>query len=805
MNQMKALAFTASGLLLFAALQAPAIAGPALSTAALHRIEMMLEPVLGSPEDQSAPAAAGATLNEAGLNDLLLSSPLLERPEAARQLRNVLQPLRPGTGGRCAASLMMPGNGQRFWAIYMIGADLESDGAFATTNLNQLVEAWQALGEPANAEVFLAFGGAAKDGWRGMRWATMAQIVADAADGIYGNEVDAAYTLVDPNANMGSAETFASFISYVQTEYGQAGQRFLSFWNHGASYNRTPGIGPDENAREVLDLTRINHVLVDSGSCWHLIGFDACLMASLQSARAIKDAGLYMLASEELEPAHGWNYRETLNAWLTEPDTVAAGRAMVDAFVNTELQPYAADGKTLSLVDLTVYDQVARAMSDAGLRLADVLEGLEGAGAAAVIQAFAKSARYAASFTIDPSIMPSQLSIDAADFLGLIIPRVEAQDPDLAWRLSQTVDHLSAMVVHSLDDGTRPHSHGIATSPLDMNPVNAADQVRVGLITPGWGELVGAWAALQERASEPALPLAVTADVESGGLTFADRWGRPIWDPFATETLGAVGGFQSPYLMDVMAAFGELRQDGSFVVLGEDETDPLIDGSAYFPLWNGLSMHFADDSGVIPVPVFYDEISDTAVGIVGFPNNEEVPGIGLGVLMIEDDFDYSIAPVDEYPAGGLTLGRAIQSPFGAGDEVSFLSLVLAADGTATLEEVGRHVFASEPELRMAPLTGVNPAWAFTGYTVADEGAISSFVEVRPSDRVINWATATNGQMLSGLQFDNLYANGFYGRCNEARDLCIGENNGRMLSWNGVGFSDLGSVEALFQQAEAAGY
>lgn len=786
---MKALSFTAASLLLFGAFQAPITAAPALSTTALQRIERMLDPVLGPPVN--ATPRLMSRVQSAGSD-----------PAGAELVEYILEPLRPEAPGQCVASLNAPGNGKKLWAIYMIGTDLESRGGFATTNLDQLVEGWRALGNPSDAEVFIAFGGADKDGWRGVRWATMAQIVADAADGIYGNEADRAYTLVDHAADMGDAATFRAFIDHVHHRYGQASRRFLSFWNHGASYNKTPGIGPDQMTDEILDLTRINQVLMDSGSCWHLTGFDACLMASLQSARALKDVSAYLIASEELEPGHGWNYHETLSAWLNQPDVPAAGRAMVDAFVRNDIHPYEAEGKTLSLVDLTVYDQVARAMSDIGIRLADVLLG---PNPAPVIQAFANSARYSASFTIDPSVIPPQASIDAVDFLQLNISRVK--DPDLSWRLNQTVDHLKAMVVHSADDGTRANSHGIAIAPLDMNPVNATEQVRVGLITPGWGELVHAWNDLQARALDQPRPLAITQDVEGNSLSFTDRWGRLDWNPFLTPnmTLGAVGGFASPYLMEVTAAFGELRADGSFLVLGEDETDPLVDGRVYFPSWNGLALHFADGDTLVQVPLFHDGISGIAAGLIGFPDADPDEEPELGVLMIDEGLEYAVAPILILENDGWIMGRPRSDYIEAGDEISFLTVLVAPDGAMDLEEAARHRFASAPTAVIAPLTWVDKAWAFTGYTVADAMAISDFVEVKAADRVINWASETYAGVLTDLEFDSLYSRGFYGRCNEERTLCLGERNNRMLRWDGQRFVDMGFVSSLLERAQAAGF
>jgi hypothetical protein len=151
------------------------------------------------------------------------------------------------------------------------------------------------------------------------------------------------------------------------------------------------------------------------------------------------------------------------------------------------------------------------------------------------------------------------------------------------------------------------------------------------------------------------------------------------------------------------------------------------------------------------------------------------------------------------------MGPTERNYFKPGDQVSFLSLAISPDGTSDLEEVARHRFSSDPEPVMAPETTTHPAWAFTGYTIAGDGAISSFVDVKTSDRVMNWGLDTYPELLSDLEADNLFAHGFYGRCNDTRNLCVGEHDGRMLYWDGHSFSDLGTVEAMFERAQAAGY
>ena len=66
-----------------------------------------------------------------------------------------------------------------------------------------MIEGYESLPEDHEVEVVVAFGGANKDGWRGMKFADMDQIMDDSEDDEFGNETWAdAYLYEDDSANM---------------------------------------------------------------------------------------------------------------------------------------------------------------------------------------------------------------------------------------------------------------------------------------------------------------------------------------------------------------------------------------------------------------------------------------------------------------------------------------------------------------------------------------------------------------------------------------------------------------------------
>ena len=61
-----------------------------------------------------------------------------------------------------------------------------------------------------------------------------------------------------------------------------------------------------------------------TGGMLDLVGFDACLMASLEVASAVYPYATYMIASEEFEPGVGWDWT-ALEYLAVEPAPTAIG------------------------------------------------------------------------------------------------------------------------------------------------------------------------------------------------------------------------------------------------------------------------------------------------------------------------------------------------------------------------------------------------------------------------------------------------------------------------------------------------
>jgi len=111
--------------------------------------------------------------------------------------------------------------------------------------------------------------------------------------------------------SMVEPETLSDFIKYCKTNF-PADRYMLILWDHGGG--SVSGYGYDQHyPSNTMRLDEIAVALKNGGCVFDLIGFDACLMATLETAIVLEPYADYMIASEEVEPGIGWYY----TGWIT--------------------------------------------------------------------------------------------------------------------------------------------------------------------------------------------------------------------------------------------------------------------------------------------------------------------------------------------------------------------------------------------------------------------------------------------------------------------------------------------------------
>ncbi len=157
----------------------------------------------------------------------------------------------------------------------------------------------------------------------------------------------------DGSKAMTAPDTLTSFIKYCAKNY-PANRNNLIFWDHNGG--SVSGYGYDEkNAKSgSMDLAGIDTALKNAGVQFDFIGFDACLMATLETSLMASAYADYMIASEETEPGIGWYYTDWLNALSknTSMPTIEIGKNIVDGFVEECGRKCRGQKTTLSVIDL---------------------------------------------------------------------------------------------------------------------------------------------------------------------------------------------------------------------------------------------------------------------------------------------------------------------------------------------------------------------------------------------------------------------------------------------------------------------
>ena len=99
-----------------------------------------------------------------------------------------------------------------------------------------------------------------------------------------------------------------------------------------------------------------------NGDKLSIIGFDACLMAMVENAFAFRKSAQYMIASQELEPGNGWDYKSWLAQLVLKPEMSPSylGTAIIDSYENSYGQNSAT---TLSETDLSQATELADSVS----------------------------------------------------------------------------------------------------------------------------------------------------------------------------------------------------------------------------------------------------------------------------------------------------------------------------------------------------------------------------------------------------------------------------------------------------------
>ena len=160
--------------------------------------------------------------------------------------------------------------------------------------------------------------------------------------------------------NTGDPNTLRDFIAFAESSY-PAYHYALIIRDHGGA--RLGAARDDTNGGDHLTLAEI--VSAISGYHFDLMGFDACLMGTIEVYRTLAPYADVLVLSEQTEPGYGRPYTDVLGYLVNNPTTSAADRAsnIVDAYYN-RYQNAGISGVTLGAFNTAYADDLRKALDN---------------------------------------------------------------------------------------------------------------------------------------------------------------------------------------------------------------------------------------------------------------------------------------------------------------------------------------------------------------------------------------------------------------------------------------------------------
>lgn len=543
------------------------------------------------------------------------------------------RPVSPNTTFENAQPDTSARGGKTLFAVYMLGSDLEDDisprdgvvdnnpttGA-ASDDLKEMARGLEKLTpeERKNLDLLIAFGGARKQGWKGIKYMDADCLLEDVKDQHIGNA--SCYLKTNPNTNLARAESLKDFLGFLNTIYPAQnyGKRLLTLWNHGAAH---VGYGPDKNflgQAGVMTLENMREGLQAEPKGFDLIGFDACLMGNVDVMRQVHDKTQYMVASEELEPGHGWQYTDLLgfigqqkNASVQE-----IGKHMVDSFM-THPDHANSGGKTLALLNTQTFPQFQAALNTVADRLQSgsykaILE------AARKTEQYGKNPRTKTAFTMDLYHFSERL----------LQGNLDAQPLQNA---------LKDLIIYSRHDGLRPHAKGAGIFAM-TNTSHFKEKLYTAqrAASEPWYDFVSSF--IQEGLNDQEKPSLLRAPLNTAVDFQADKNERPQVDD--QGEFGEFDGEDAETGFTTQQTEGLTCQDGRCFIADDNqgiaalyavrmvevaphryevlsELPPLeVAVNVYrTPRWDGKSLYLCADLDCDPdesilVPLFFEDFSE---------------------------------------------------------------------------------------------------------------------------------------------------------------------------------------------------
>jgi len=556
-------------------------------------------------------------------------------------------------------------NTPQSWAIYwyLCGSDLESWYGCANADLEEML----AVTLPDDVKVVIQTGGASSWERKDIDPNKIGRYVYDSG-GLKMIEQK-------PQASMGDAETLAEFLQFCTDSY-PADRTMVLFWNHGGG--SVSGAEFDFNhGFDSLTLDEFRSAFEQvykpspANPPFDVIGFDACLMATIDTASTFSDFGRYLVASEELEPGNGWYY----TGWLQElaaysgMDGLQLGTAICDAYVEGCEIAGTAEDITLSVTDLSRTESLLDAYNSFGVQA--LAEAIDDPG---FYTSFSRGAAKSESYGGNTQEQGYTNMVD----LGHLARNSESLLPESSLAVQQALD---ASVLYRVNGPYRSESTGLSCyhsysgdieNFVDYTDIGCSEAFKYlygyglsGSISDAGMDYITSRSgtSLQNPADTDFFDISVLEDAE----IYVDDygWAELYTGPQAAESIVSVQFILAGFDENTMVSYG--WSDTSTADFGEGLFSDIVDG--YWPSIDGYPVH---------TEVVYQGEDYTIYSIPVLLNGEQC---NLRVVYDEQIQDYTVLGARKgLTDDGMADKNLIQ--LNAGDELTLLyqERALEADG-----------------------------------------------------------------------------------------------------------------------------
>jgi tetratricopeptide (TPR) repeat protein len=342
--------------------------------------------------------------------------------------------------------------------VYFIGSDLEAKSYAATQNIRQM----ESVGSNSKVNIVIETGGGSnqtKIDSSGKRFIDFTKVQRHK---VLNNDIETISDL--GKQNMGDPKTLSDFISWGMSNF-PAKKYAIILWDHGSGIN---GFGGDPQFNyDKLTIDEIKNAfadslnsIIDNGSSnkFELIGFDSCLMASIEVANSISSFSNYMIASQEIEPPWGWDYSYVLRRLTLFPDQDGAllGKSIADSYFRKSADASLSQGYdaqkevTMSVINLTRLPLLVNNLNDLAGSVDDKLVNFT--SIISFVKSIDASEKYGLTNTGNSGL------VDIYDLATNIVRTF----PTLLNSIDLVQNSLNNTVTYKTNGASNPNAHGLS-------------------------------------------------------------------------------------------------------------------------------------------------------------------------------------------------------------------------------------------------------------------------------------------------------------------------------------------------------